>query len=520
LRWLLVLLAALTVGCQRGCSLNGAAKACQAASDCDPGIECYKGYCSDPAYVAADRACRDGDACRERGACGATAVESFLGLDGRLECAAVAGEDCQASTGCTDAGRCALSNTDCVAASDEGCRSSVRCTTHEECSLGTRECVRRWPSCPPLTPVPGAPPWAIAGPFALDDAKLPDAWKPGAVGSAVLVCRANAAHRWPGRVRLGERCAPLPPLDDQGAVTFVKGGIPLEKGTTITVAFQKRDDVGSPSTDSFVKAAYDGASPFSAGAEPDTLECHVLAPELLAKLALAELARADKKILEASRSAPDRGAPQPLAPGLEVAEEATSHAAELVGWEDKGVKARVARVDAAAQAWGRALGLLHLQLAPVAAPLDRPTLLDGVVTVQPRAFVCGEALRARHGERAKDRTLASSDCALELLLENKSDTEMTVAAGGGNFARIEGMRFLRPSAGGAEAIEAVVIDVRAAAEGSPFVATLTLAPGAKAIALLAGKTRELALGRGSPDERALLVGHVKLPFALRTDLVK
>jgi hypothetical protein len=62
--------------------------------------------------------------------------------------------------------------------------------------------------------------------------------------------------------------------------------------------------------------------------------------------------------------------------------------------------------------------------------------------------------------------------------------------------------------------------VRAAAEGSPFVATLTLAPGAKAIALLAGKTRELALGRGSPDERALLVGHVKLPFALRTDLVK
>lgn len=80
--------------------------------------------------------CRDATSCTYHGRCRYMEEGAREG-----ECVAESNDDCRASTGCRDWGRCTAENEACVASSKEDCRNSWHCRIQGRCTPKHGRCV-------------------------------------------------------------------------------------------------------------------------------------------------------------------------------------------------------------------------------------------------------------------------------------------------------------------------------------------------------------------------------------------
>ena len=339
-RWLVF--AILLPACMRGC--NAPAGCNFGGCSCDPLPLAYDDPPQiPPEYKAKEAECRASAACPERGECSAIRKSSFLGADPGLECAAVTDRDCVQAKPCRTHGLCARVghyDVGCGAASAELCRASERCATHEECLLEDFACVRRWVNCPAL---PGdAPAWAQPIDLVWDYDSLRAPRHLGDLDNATIACRLDG-RGGAATLRIAGRCAPGPDVDGSGK--FLRAGIALHSG----------DAIAFSTASSFAQARYTGDSPVFAGAPGESIECVIVPHEVALERSRRELAAVDRGIAEAAHEKPDPAQGRALSAGVEEGRVHAERAALWLGWQDPALAGRVAKLDAAAAAWDRAM---------------------------------------------------------------------------------------------------------------------------------------------------------------------
>lgn len=336
-RWLWF--AILLPACMRGCNTPGCTTS---GCGCDP-IAVPVTYEDPPEYKAKAAECRAAAACPERGECSAIRKSSFLGADPGLECAAVVDRDCQQSKLCRERGQCARVghyDVGCGAASPELCRASERCATHEECWLEEFACVRHWTNCPALPD--DAPAWAQPIDLVWDYDSLRATRHFGDVDNATLACRLEGGGGT-ATIRIAGHCAAGPYVE--GASKFLRAGVTLHTG----------DAIAFSTAGSFAQVRYTGESPMFGGTPDESIECVIVPHEVAIERSRRELAAVDRGIAEAAHEKPDPAQGQALASGVAEGRVHAERAALWLGWQDPALVGRVAKLDAAAAAWDRAM---------------------------------------------------------------------------------------------------------------------------------------------------------------------
>jgi hypothetical protein len=427
-----------------------------------------------------DDSCRASLGCAERGECTAIQKASFLGLDPGLECAAVTEQDCRQSKLCRTQGRCSRRDdrdVGCGAADAAQCRASERCKTHEECELDGSRCVRRWTGCPALV-VPGTPIWAAPVDLVWDYDVLRSPWHPGDLEHATLACRFEGGGRRvsPSMVRIVGKCALGPDLRPGGK--FLRPDVAVHADDAIAVSAQ--DGLTDwPSNSAFVELHYDGTSPALATNDGDALECVVVPHEVALERSRRELAAVDRDLASSLRDQPDPASPRALPDSLESARVHAGRAALWLGWRDPELALRVTKLDAAATAWQAKLD------AAIQKIVTTGQIHTAHLTIAPGNRVCGDALRARLGSRAQDRTIDATTCGLELAVDNTGTTPQNLWSGRDAIGELDDLTWLRTAHDGepASVTPARVIDVRidAAQRAADFG---ELPPGKRAVVLV------------------------------------
>lgn len=511
--------ALILAGCVRSCDLGPPAKPCARADECDAPSQCYRGYCSSPAYIEDDRSCRAGPACHERGACGVVEVPSFLGLNPGYACGVVDEADCKAAQVCAEQGRCAVGNGSCDAVKDEDCAASRRCRTHDECSMEGLQCVRRLSDCkPPGLPV-GAPAWAYERGDAIgfDMQRMGGPWQPGPVEAGILACEVELDHGGHSRAQFGESCFDGPNFGPGGGVTnFVQAGVRLRPDDEVYVASHGDRIVGTAG-DSYVRARYIGASPFQAGTEEERLVCHVVPPEVARPIGLAALPAVDAAIAAAMPRPTDdhRSVPRPL----DDARRATREAAVWLGWDDPEIVARLQQMAGLDEAHARVVATGLTKRRKTATAPRKLLVFANEVALQVLGHVCGAQLNARRAAGAR-QAIDDTQCGVELRIENRGIAPLSFDADKRSLGNFDEAQWLQVTGGLAETVGLELIDVRGTTADAVPGRSTVLEPGGAAVILLAGAEKDITPARDAPGEFTLLSGRVYLgsEFLLRTEL--
>jgi hypothetical protein len=494
---LAIVLPACMRGCNPGCSYNSAAQRCSEQSDCPARTTCHAGYCIDEGYARIDDRCKASAGCADRGECEAITRRSFLGLDPSLECAATTDADCRQSKLCRTRGQCArgVGDVGCAATDAAVCRASERCTTHEECELEGGQCVRHWTGCPALVR-PGQPAWDTEVRLVWDYESLRAPWHPGDVRAATIACEATSEHGGVAiELRVAGHCAVGPHLDHTGTAVMLRADVPLHVGDAIAYAV-----VRPASGTSFVQLRYDGSSPMLGGSGAETLECVVVPHAVAFERSRRELAAVDHSTAAAAHQEPDLASSSDLGQAIEDARVHAERASMWLGWDDPELATRVARLDAAADAW-------HVRLDAAirkAATTDGP-IRGGHMAVSRTARVCGDALRARLGTAAATRTIDATTCAIELAIDNTGKDPLPIMPDRDDFGDVDSLAWLRPAHDGQPpaVMQASVIAVQVGAASST-IGALDLPPGQRGTVLVDGDEPGSLL-RGRLDLRSTFV---------------